>query len=202
MYTVFSCTSCLVPVRAAALLKPWLLCATAVAPPLSAGKPCTNRFLLRLTVLVLAPFEVVLSSELRCHMRMTLRGVASNAQLQIIAFLEYLCFLWGVCWCHKWSPLNKGIYSFVKLFLTVTNIFLVVTSFSLCDFLRTGFPPFFFLHCLSHTNAAIFGSSSGTWNHGTGFHWWPGLVEVFVAVPVRYLFFQVPQCQSNGLTGP
>lgn len=33
MYTVFSCTSCLVPVRAAGLVNSWPLCATAVAHP-------------------------------------------------------------------------------------------------------------------------------------------------------------------------
>lgn len=91
----------------------------------------------------------------------------------------------------------------VELFIAVNNIFLVVISFLLPGLLRTGVPPSFLLHAVFHTHTLQF--LAAPLEHEImplAFIGGPGPVGVVVAVPARYLFFQVPQCQSNGLAGP
>lgn len=53
------------------------------------------------------------------------------------------------------TPLHTCIRSQVELFIAVNNIFLVVISFLLPDFLGLGLPPFF-LYAVFHTHTLRF----------------------------------------------
>lgn len=78
-------------------------------------------------------------------------------------------------------------------------MFLVVISSLMPDF--ASLPSS--LHCLSHTYGTLRVLADPLEHEimPLAFHWWPTLVVVFVAMPVRYLFFHIRWCQaSRGLS--
>ena len=148
MYTVFSCTSCLVPVRAEGLL-----CATAEAPPPAAGKTMCK---LVPTVANCASIDTLKSGlfvwDMVSCMEDTARCLRASHQLQLIK--SSLFFF--VCKCRKSClPLCTHV-SVLKLNYLLQSITYFWLSFPAAWLSQKCPPPPQHLHAVFHTHALRF----------------------------------------------
>lgn len=106
MYTVFSRSSCAVPVRAAGSLNRWPPCATAVAPPLWSRMVGSKSVLAAAHVISGFLFYLVWSSDKKltkfgCILISGGNGASLHELLKFNWSLSSLCSLRGVCKCCK-----------------------------------------------------------------------------------------------------